>query len=313
MSWETHIDGFVDSLKSRAASPRTVEAYGRHAKEFVAFLSRYYPRIAKPAEVTREIIDDFQHYVREQTSIAGRPPANATVRLKLATVKQFFAVLLTQDLILKDPTTVIQAPKQDQRLVRAVLTEQEVMDLLRSVEPRNASSIRDRAILELLYACGMRTSELCNLKVGDVDLRAQTAMIINGKGGKSRLVPIGQYATHFIGLYLEKARRRLLMGGREDPGNLFLSSGGLAFTRESVNRAVMNRVNKLYPGKNRVTCYTFRHSVATHMIANGVDIVYVAQLLGHSTLETTKRYLRIEIGDLKRMHSRFHPREVGLA
>lgn len=309
MSWEKHIDGFVDSLKSRAASPRTVEAYMRHTKEFVAFLSRHYPRIGKPAEVTREIIDDFQHYVREQTTVAGHPPANATVRLKLAAVKQFFALLLAQDLILKDPTAVIQAPKQDQRLVRLVLTENEVMELLRAVEPRDAASTRDRAILELLYACGMRTSELCNLMVADIDLKAQTAMIVDGKGGKSRLVPVGQYATHFIGVYLEKARRRLLMGRREDPGNLFLSSGGMAFTRESVNRTVMSRVNHLYPGEKRVTCYTFRHSVATHMIANGVDIVYVAQLLGHSTLETTKRYLRIEIGDLKQMHARFHPRE----
>lgn len=309
MSWERQVNGFVDNLKMKAASPRTVEAYSRHARGFVSFLSRYYPRIGKPAEVSKATIDDYQHYVREQTTAGGRPVSNATVRLKLAAVKQFFAFLLSQDLILKDPTVVIRPPKQDQRLVRSVLTEREVLDLLKAIEPRDAASTRDRAILELLYACGMRTSEICNLKVSDVDLKAQTAMIVNGKGGKSRIVPIGQYSTHFIGMYLEKARRRLLMGKRDDPGNLFLSSSGMAFTRESINRAVMNRVNHLYRGKKRITCYTFRHSVATHMIANGVDIVYVAQLLGHSTLETTKRYLRIEIGDLKQMHARFHPRE----
>ena len=99
------------------------------------------------------------------------------------------------------------------------------------------------------------------------------------------------------------------MGRRDDPGMLFLSSYGAAFTRESINRSVMGRVNRIVGGEKRVTCYSFRHSVATHLIANGVDIAYVAQLLGHSTLETTRRYLRIEIGDLKQMHALYHPRE----
>jgi len=309
MSFEKHLDSFVENLRDRTASPRTIEAYLRHAKEFIGFLSQYYPRIKNPSEVTRETVDDYQHYVRQLTTAGDRPLANATVRLKLTAVKRFFSFLVDRDLVLKDPTSIIVPPKQDQRLVRSVLTEQEVLDLLKAVEPRDPASMRDRAILELFYACGMRTSELCNLMIADVDLKQQTATIINGKGGKSRIVPIGQYATHFIQLYIDKARRRLLMGRREDPGNLFLSSHGIAFTRESINRSVMGRVNRILDGKKRVTCYSFRHSVATHMIANGVDIAYVAQLLGHSTLETTRRYLRIEIGDLKQMHALYHPRE----
>jgi site-specific recombinase XerD len=275
----------------------------------VGFLTQYYPRVSKPNEVTRETVDDYQHYVRELTIAGDRPLANATVRLKLTAVKQFFAFLVDRDLVLKNPTSIIVAPKPVQRLVRTILTEREVLDLLKAIDPRDPASTRDRAILELFYACGMRTSELCNLKIADVDLSQQTATIINGKGGKSRIVPIGQYAAHFIQGYIEKARRRLLMGKREDPGNLFLSSNGTPFTRESINRSVMGRVNRILEGKKRVTCYSFRHSVATHMIANGVDIAYVAQLLGHSTLETTRRYLRIEIGDLKQMHALYHPRE----
>ena len=309
MSFEKYLDSFAENLRDRGSSPRTVEAYVRHSKEFVGFLSQYYPRVSKPNEVTRETVDDYQHYVRELTIAGDRPLANATVRLKLTAVKQFFAFLVDRDLVLKDPTSIIVAPKPVQRLVRTILTEHEVLDLLKAIEPRDPASTRDRAILELFYACGMRTSELCNLKIADVDLTQQTATIINGKGGKSRIVPIGQYAAHFIQGYIENARRRLLMGKRDDPGNLFLSSSGTPFTRESINRSVMGRVNRILDGKKRVTCYGFRHSVATHMIANGVDIAYVAQLLGHSTLETTRRYLRIEIGDLKQMHALYHPRE----
>ena len=309
MSFEEYLFSFAENLRDRGSSPRTVEAYLRHSKEFVGFLSQYYPRVGKPNEVTRETVDDYQHYVRELTIAGDRPLANATVRLKLTAVKQFFAFLVDRDLVLKDPTSIIVAPKPVQRLVRTILTEHEVLDLLKAIEPRDPASTRDRAILELFYACGMRTSELCNLKIADVDLTQQTATIINGKGGKSRIVPIGQYAAHFIQGYIENARRRLLMGKRDDPGNLFLSSSGTPFTRESINRSVMGRVNRILEGKKRVTCYSFRHSVATHMIANGVDIAYVAQLLGHSTLETTRRYLRIEIGDLKQMHALYHPRE----
>ncbi len=172
--------------------------------------------------------------------------------------------------------------------------------------------MRDRAILELFYACGIRTTELCNLKVSEVDLKEQIVMIIKGKGGKSRIVPIGQYATHYIGLYLEKGRKRMLMGRHIDPGNLFLTSRGSPFSRQTVNRTVIGRANRILGGKKRITAYSMRHGAATHLIANGVDIAYVAQLLGHQSLETTKRYLKIEIGDLKKMHALYHPREHDL-
>ncbi len=204
---------------------------------------------------------------------------------------------------------MIVAPKEEQRLTRTVLTQEETMDLLKAVLPRDPVSIRDRAILELLYACGIRTTELCNLKVSEVDLKEQTIMIVHGKGGKSRIVPIGQYASHYIGLYLEKGRKRLLMGRRTDPGNLFLTSRGTPFSRQTINRTVIGRANRLLGGKKRITVYSMRHGAASHLIANGVDIAYVARLLGHESLETTKRYLKIEIGDLKKMHALYHPRE----
>ena len=309
MTFNEHIAAFAEYLEAKNHSPRTIEAYRRHTGNFVAYLKRYYPRVKRPAEVTREIIDDYQHYLRESKRNDNRPPANTTIRLKQNGIKAFFRFLLERDIILRDPTTVIVAPKEEQRLTRRVPTADEVITILRAIEPRDPKSMRDRAILELLYASGMRTTELCNLKIADVDLKEQTALIVRGKGGKTRLVPIGQYAVHYIELYLKKGRKHLLAGKRADPGNLFLSATGTPFTRETINRAVMGRVNKLVGGEKRITCYSFRHPRATGLIAKGAHIAYVAQLLGHESLETTKRYLKIEIGDLKEMHSRFHPRE----
>ena len=309
MTVKEHISRFTEHLEAQNFSPRTVEAYTRHAREFTAFLERYYPRVTRPNEVVREIVDDYQRFVREAKTQDGRPPANATIRLKLTAVKTLFAFLAKQDLVLRDPTTVIVAPKEEQRLTRRVPTDDEMRDLLDAVKPRDAESIRDRAILELFYACGIRTSELCDLKVSEVDLKEQTATIVHGKGGKTRIVPIGQYAAYYIGLYLGKARKRLLRGKKLDPGNLFLTANGNPFSRQTINRSVMGRVNRLLDGEKRITCYSLRHATATALIAHGVDIAYVAQLLGHSSLETTQRYLKIEIGDLKRMHSLYHPRE----
>ena len=309
MTLKTHITRFTEHLEAQSFSPRTVEAYSRHASEFAAFLERYYPRVSRPNEVTREIVDDYQRFVRDAKSRDGRPPANTTVRLKLWAVKKLFAYLAKQDLVLRDPTSVIVTPKEEQRLTRRVPTDEEMRDVLEAVQPRDPESMRDRAILELFYACGIRTSELCSLKVREVDLKAQTVTIVAGKGNKTRVVPIGQYAAYYIDLYLEKGRKRLLRGTREDPGNLFLTSIGRPFCRQSINRSVMGRVNKLVDGEKRITCYSLRHSCASALVAHGVDIAYVAQLLGHSSLETTQRYLKIEIGDLKRMHSLYHPRE----
>ena len=170
-------------------------------------------------------------------------------------------------------------------------------------------SIRNRAILELFYACGMRTSKLCNLKVGDVDLKEQTGVVIIGKGGKSRLLPIGQYAARYIDQYLQKARRYMLKNTWVDPGNLFLSGRGNPFNRSTINKTVMKSVTRNVNLKKHISAYSFRHGVATHLLANGVDVAYISRLLGHESLNTTQRYLKVEIGDLKKMHSLYHPRE----
>ena len=150
-------------------------------------------------------------------------------------------------------------PREQLVLSRNVLSQDEVRDLIQRTRPVDPLSIRNRAIVELFYACGLRTSELCDLKVGDVDLKEQTVVIVHGKGGRSRVVPIGQYAAHYIELYLARARKYMLAGRREDPGNLFLSSRGNPFDRSSINKTVMRSVAKALTGDKRISAYWFRH------------------------------------------------------
>ena len=210
---------------------------------------------------------------------------------------------------MKDPTISIALPRGEQRLTRNILTEEEVLELLRLVKPSTPTSFRNRAILELFYACGIRTFELCNLMVGDIDFKAQTVTILHGKGDKLRVLPIGQYACHYNQLDLQKSRKYMLKGKFEDPGNLFLTNRGNPFNRSSINSCVIRSIMREMKIDKHISCYSFRHSVATHLLARSVDIAYIAQLLGHSSLETTQRYLKIEISDLKKVHSQYHPRE----
>ena len=191
-----------------------------------------------------------------------------------------------------------------------ILSEQEIAQVLESCDLRTPLGMRNRAVLELFYATGMRTTELCSLRTGHVDLAAQTVLVENGKGGKSRLLPIGQYAAYYVGEYVSKARKYLLRNSRHDPGILFVTQFGRPFDRKSINKSVMRPIQRRLGLKKDLTCYTFRRSLATQLIQHNVDVSYVARLLGHESLNTTQRYLRIEIGDLKRMHSLYHPREA---
>ena len=309
MKFEKHFNGFKEYLETNQFSERTVETYCSYTKQFLSFIEEYYPRITSLEKITKDIVLDYQNYLTNYKNDKGESLANKTQSLKLRALKKFFFFLIKQDLILKDPTTIISFPKEEERLTRNILSEKEVFELLDNTKLRDPIGIRNRAILELFYACGIRTSELCNLKVHDVDLKEQTVIIVKGKGNKSRLLPIGQYATYYLQQYLEKARKYMLKGKMNDPGYLFLSQRGNPFNKSTINKTVMKTVCRNINLKKSISCYSMRHAVATHLLRNKVDIMYIAQLLGHSSLKTTQKYLHVEISDLKKMHSLYHPRE----
>ncbi len=309
MRFEKYFTAFKEHFEEHNFAERTVETYCYNTKRFFHFLEKYYPRIKSLEKVTKEIALDYQKYLASYKNRKGELLSSKTRILRLIIVRKFFSFLVKQDLILKNPASSITLPKEEQRLTRNILTEKEMLALLENMKLTDPVSIRNRAIIELFYGCGIRTTELCQLKIQDVDLKEQTVTIVKGKGNKFRIVPVGQYATYYIQLYLGKARKYMLKGKRNDPGYLFLSQRGNPFNNTTINKSVMRSVAKKLENKKYLSCYSMRHAVATHLLANNVDITYIAKLLGHSSLKTTQRYLRVEIGDLKKMHSLYHPRE----
>jgi integrase/recombinase XerD len=311
MSLQKFVSEFSEYLLLQHYSERTIATYTSNVEHFITFLGSYYPRITSFEQVTKDIVFDYQSYLAKNKNRKDEPVSSTTQRLKLVAVKKLFSFLMKKDYILFDPTMALDMPREEEQFTRTILTEAEVMQLLRNIPEHTPVGIRNRAIIELFYGCGLRTSELCNLKVTDVNLKDQTVTIIKGKSNKSRVVPIGVYAAYYIEQYLEKARKYMLRGKLHDPGNLFLSMRGNPFNKVTINKSVIPSVTKNLKLDKHVSCYTFRHSVATHLLSHHLDIAYIAKLLGHASLRTTQRYAHVEIGDLKKMHSLHHPRELG--
>ncbi len=192
MTFEQSISGFLEHLEHRGYSPRTIEAHVEHLRKFATFIERFYPRVRTFENVTKDIAEDYQRYIADLRNDRGQVISNATKNKKLSPVRMLFTFLVEQDRMISNPAKALVYMKEDQRLIRNVLTEDEMKSVLSSLQTRTQVGLRNRAIFELLYACGIRTSELCDLKVEDVELKEQTVLVVNGKGGKSRLLPIGQ-------------------------------------------------------------------------------------------------------------------------
>jgi site-specific recombinase XerD len=309
MKFQPYFDAFTEYLKECHCADRTIETYGYNLEKFLRFLETHYPRINSMEKVTKDIVHDYQQYLSTYRNRAGNPLSNKTQILKLIIVRSFFSYLVRQDLLLQNPASHLRLPKEERRITRNILTEKEVLTLLDKLNGHDPLSIRNRAIVELFYGCGLRTMELCRIKIRDLDLKEQTVTIVKGKGGKTRIVPIGQYAAYYLQRYLEKSRKFMLKGKQTDPGIVFLTRRGNAFNNTTINSSVMRSIEKKLSIKKHLSCYSIRHSVASHLLAHHVDITYIAKLLGHASLRTTQKYIHVEISDLKKMHSLYHPRE----
>jgi integrase/recombinase XerD len=185
------------------------------------------------------------------------------------------------------------------------LSVKEAQALMVAPDSNTPTGTRDRAILELLYSTGMRNTELRCLKLSDVDSRRGEVRISFGKGRKTRIVPIGEVAAHFLALYLDNARSHLVR--RVDEELLFVSWRGRKLSKGSLTEVVHRYAVKAKIAK-KVTCHTLRHSCATHMLRGKADLRYIQEMLGHGSLSTTQIYTKVELSDLKRVHRECHPR-----
>ena len=283
----------------RGLSRNTLEAYRSDLLQLGAHLRR------TGADALTATHSDLADFVADLA--AGdedrRPVAAATLQRKVACLRSFYRHLRRQDLIHDDPTVHLRAPKQSRKLPQ-VLTRDEVALLLDQPRGTEPTTLRDRALLELMYACGLRASEAIGLEVGDVDLEAGV-LRARGKGAKERLVPIGSAASRALMAYLGRGRPRLV--GERLVATLFVNHRGTGLTRQGLYK-IVQRHARTAGLEDRMSPHTLRHTFATHLLAGGCDLRSLQEMLGHADIATTQVYTHLSAERLKDVYFDTHPR-----
>jgi integrase/recombinase XerD len=283
----------------RGLSRNTLGAYRSDLLQFGEFLHR---RGLSALHAEHRDIAAFLSELAE--GIEGREPVAATtLSRKVACLRSFYRHLRREGTIEHDPTAELRGPRKPQRLPR-VLAREQVNRLLAQPQGADPLAVRDRALLELMYACGLRASEAVGLEVSDVDLD-EGLLRARGKGSKERLVPIGRTALAALGLYCRGARLELL--GERSQSHLFLSRRGAGLTRQGLYKIVQGHARSAGL-QERMSPHTLRHSFATHMLAGGCDLRSLQEMLGHADLATTQVYTHLSAERLKDAYFSAHPR-----
>ena len=290
------IEPFLSCLTlERGLAANTITAYRRDLTAFTDHLAAR--GLTEPSRMTRADVTGYLMMLKER----GLKPTS--LARKLVAVKVWFRYLAGERLIPQDPTSVLETPRTWKTLPDTLNVE-EVARLLMRANIRRPQGIRDRAILELLYATGMRVSELAMLTAKDLHLDLGFLRCV-GKGSKERIVPVGKTAARAVSAYLEKVRPALDKG-RQHP-RLFLSRRGTGISRQMIWHLI-GRYAREARLKKRITPHTLRHSFATHLLERGADLRVVQELLGHVNIATTQIYTHVDQARLKKIHQQFHPR-----
>jgi integrase/recombinase XerD len=290
------MEQFEDYLTfERGLSTRTVEAYGRDLARFLAFVTE--AGASTPTDVDTPMLRAWVFELKE----AGLAPTS--IRRARSAVRTYFGFLLAEGALENDPTDRLEAPKA-QRSLPDFLSREEVERLLEAPDPDRALYWRDRAILEFLYASGVRVSELVELPLSSLDLEEGFALVF-GKGSKERLVPVGAPALRALRRYLTEVRPTL--DGGDGAGRVFLNARGKPIRRESIWAIVRDSARRAGLGRT-VSPHTLRHTFATHLVEGGADLAAVQELLGHADISTTQIYTHLDRAYLRNLHRKYHPR-----
>jgi len=290
------IDSFLDYLSvERALAKNTILAYRADLNLYLDFINQR--GIFVLSKATKNDIIEFMLFQKAQ----GVSPVSISRRL--AAIRMFHRFLARERVLKHDPTTLIDSPKLWKK-IPDTLSLNEVEVLISQPDVRDHQGARDRAILETLYATGMRVSELSNLKTNNVNLDIGFLRCV-GKGNKERIIPLGKKAIHGINRYLEFSRPHFLKQKASEL--LFISRSGAKISRQSVWKLV-KRYALEAKIKKSIKVHTLRHSFATHLLARGADLRSVQEMLGHSNISTTQIYTHIDKERLKTIHKMFHPR-----
>lgn len=298
---EEQIDAFARYLSDeRRSSPRTVETYIRDLRSFRDYvLEEGFPPDARKLDVVA---------LRGFLSTLFRSNQASTMKKKMSAIRSFFRFLLKRGIIERNPAAGVRSPKAAKTLPRFLSVEQafRVMDSPPKEKTRpDALKARDRALLETLYATGVRVGELASMDVGDCDT-AESAVRVLGKGSKERVVPLGKAALDAIDEYLPVRRALLAKSRRPESDALWLSQGGRRLSVRQVQN-VVRRHGTLGAGRGDLHPHAIRHTCATHLLDAGADLRSIQELLGHSSLSTTQRYTHVSMDRLMEVYDRAHP------
>ena len=297
---KAHLEAFLEALRNRALSEHTLTSYESDLREFEAFLKL---RKTDFAAVDHIFIRDFLGHLYE------RGLEKTSIARKLACLRTFFKFLVREQRLKANPAELVSSPRLPKKLP-SYLPEPEAAAVVEMVQGDSMKDLRDRAILELLYASGLRVRELSGLNDESLDMPQQLLRVF-GKGRKQRIVPFGEFAARALTAYLTE-RDRLGLAQPEDDGQtpVFVSLRGRRLNARDVQRLV-ERTRRQLPSGRRLTAHTLRHTFATHLLERGADLRAIQELLGHSSLATTEKYTHVSLEHLRKEYDKAHPKAKG--
>jgi len=294
VNWDVALAGYDRDLRTRGAAERTRRAYGVDLAAFTAW-----------AKALRLGPGDLRHrdVRRYAASLSAEGKASTTVARHLASIRGFYDYLVRTEQIGGNPAELVSSPKRPQKLPQ-VLTGEQMRMLLQGIPARTPLELRDRAMFELAYSCGLRCEEIVNLDIDSFDFEEDQLRVL-GKGSKTRLLPVGEPARRAVERYLQRGRRPLADDPRERA--LFLSKSGRRLSNSDVTRRLRIWVANV-SSIGGVSPHSLRHSFATHLLEGGADLRTIQELLGHSSISTTQVYTRVDAARLRDTYSNSHPR-----
>jgi integrase/recombinase XerD len=306
------IERYRQELEILNFSPRTITGRLVHLRQFAEFLERQ--DILEVTAITSATLTDYQRDlfytpVKRGPGRALAPRSVAYQNQAMSGLKGFFRFLKTEGYVAQDAAESLPLAREPQTLPRQVLTPQEARKVIETPDTGCLLGYRDRTILEVLYATGIRKAELMSLTVDNVNLEEELLRINGGKFNKDRVVPLTRLACSFLETYIKAIRPALLQG--KGCNRLFVSQRAGPISKNALGELV-EKYARQAGIKKSATCHVWRHSCATHLVKNKANLRAVQEMLGHRQLSTTERYLHLTITDLKEAHRKFHPREQGL-
>ena len=293
---------FLSALAVRNYSAATIEDRRHGLATFILWCAER--GIEAPREVTKPILERYQRHLYYHRKTNGEPLTFRTQAQRMIPIRAWFKWLARENHILSNPASELELPRPERRLPALVLSADEADAVMAAPDTGGPLGLRDRAILELLYATAIRRGELIALTLFDVDYARATLIVRQGKGNKDRVVPLGERAKAWLSAYRDQVHPGLVVG--RDDGTLFLSRDGRPLEPKRLSEKVRGYIAAAGIGKPG-SCHLLRHSAATLMLEGGADIRFIQALLGHESLETTQIYTRVSIAKLAEIHAATHP------